>query len=77
MWLFGAIGLAVSLRRAGEVSKLVAFGLPAVQVFALPLSVFGGPIVAGAYWLAVGYLLSVDGVRRVPLSGRVAAEAVR
>jgi hypothetical protein len=77
MWLFGAIGLAVSLRRAGEVSKLVAFGLPAVQVFALPLSVFGGPIVAGAYWLAVGYLLSVDGVRRVPLSGRVAAEAFR
>jgi hypothetical protein len=64
MWLFGAIGLAVSLRRAGEVSKLVAFGLPAVQVFALPLSVVGGPIVSGAYWLAVGYLLSVNGLRR-------------
>lgn len=62
MWLFGAIALAISLRRAGEVSKLVAFGLPAVQVFALPLSVVGGPIVSGAYWLAVGYLLSVDGI---------------
>jgi hypothetical protein len=64
MWLLGAIGLAVSLHRAGHVSKLVAFGLPAVQVFALPLSVIGGPIVGGAYWLAVGYLLSVEGLRR-------------
>lgn len=64
MWLFGAIGLAVSLRRAGEVPKLVAFGLPAVQVFALPLAVVGGPVLSGAYWLAVGYLLSVDGLRQ-------------
>jgi hypothetical protein len=64
MWLFGAIGLAVSLRRAGEVPGFVALGLPAVQVFALPLSMVGGPVVSGAYWLAVGYLLSVDGLRR-------------
>jgi hypothetical protein len=64
MWLFGAIALAVSLRRAGEVAPVVAFGLPAVQVFALPLSIVGGPIVGGAYWLAVGYLLSVDALRR-------------
>jgi hypothetical protein len=64
MWLFGAIGLAVSLRRAGEVGRTIALGLPAVQVFALPLSMFGGPVVAGAYWLAVGYLLSLDGLRR-------------
>jgi hypothetical protein len=64
LWLFGAIALAVSLRRAGEVPTAVALGLPAVQVFALPLSIFGGPVVAGAYWLAVGYLLSVDGLRR-------------
>jgi hypothetical protein len=81
MWLLGAIGLAVSLRRAGQVSKLVAFGLPAVQVFALPLSIVGGPIVSGAYWLAVGYMLSVDGLRRRELrpvtSGSLAAEAVR
>jgi hypothetical protein len=77
LWLFGAIGLAMSLRRAGEVSKLVAFGLPAVQVFALPLSVFGGPIVSGAYWLALGYVLSVDGLRRAPAQPIVAAEAVR
>jgi hypothetical protein len=64
MWLFGAIALAVALHRAGEVPRVVAFGLPAVQVFALPLSVVGGPVVGGAYWLAVGYLLGVDGLRR-------------
>jgi hypothetical protein len=76
LWLLGSVGLAVSLHRAGEVSKLVAFGLPLVQVFALPLSTFGGPIVSGAWWLAVAYLLSVDGLRRAP-GARVAAEAVR
>jgi hypothetical protein len=64
MWLFGSIALAVSLKRAGEVPKLVAYGLPAVQVFCLPLSVIGGPIVGGAYWIAVGYLLSVEGLVR-------------
>lgn len=62
MWLFGSITLAVSLKRAGEVSKLVAYGLPAVQVFCLPLAVVGGGIIGGAYWIAVGYMLSVDGV---------------
>ena len=34
-----------------------------MQVFCLPLAVLGGPIVGGAYWLAAGYLLSVDGLR--------------
>jgi hypothetical protein len=64
MWLFGAIALAVSLHRAGEVSRVIAFGLPAVQIFALPLSMFGGGVIAGAYWLAVGYLLSIDALAR-------------
>ena len=64
IWLFGAIALAVSLHRAGEVARVVAFGLPAVQIFALPLSIVGGPLVSGAYWLAVGYLLSVDALLR-------------
>jgi hypothetical protein len=64
MWLVGAIALAVSLKRAGEVPNAVAYGLPLVQVFALPLSVIGGPIVSGGYWLAVGSLLAADGLPR-------------
>jgi hypothetical protein len=64
MWLFGAIALSVSLKRAGEVPTAVAYGLPLVQVFALPLSVIGGPVVSGGYWLAVGSLLAVGIVRR-------------
>jgi hypothetical protein len=64
LWLFGSIGLAVSLNRAGEVGRAVAFGLPAVQIVSLPLSMFGGSLIGGAYWLAVGYMLSVDGLRR-------------
>jgi hypothetical protein len=64
MWFAGTIGLAVSLRRAGAISKPVAFALPAVQVFCLPLSIVGGGLVGGAIWMAVGYLMSVGALRR-------------
>jgi hypothetical protein len=57
-WLGGSIALAVSLYRTGRVSKRIAVGLPLVQVFALPLSMFGGGLIAGAYWVAVGYLMN-------------------
>jgi hypothetical protein len=64
LWLFGSIALAVSLRRAGHVPKAVYIGLPLVWVATIPLSQFGMGALAGAYWIAVGYLLSVDGIRR-------------
>lgn len=72
MWLAGTIGLAVSLRRAGAVSKPVAFLLPAVQVFCLPLSVVGGGLIGGAIWIAVGYLMSVGALRRTEVAPAVA-----
>ena len=56
LWLAGSIVLAVGLHRAREVPRGVAIALPLVQVFALPLSMFGGAIVAGGYWLGVGWL---------------------
>jgi len=56
-WLVGTIGLAVALHRAGVVPRSVAIALPSMQVFALPLSFIGGPIVTGAFWIAIGYLL--------------------
>ena len=68
MWLGGTIGLAVSLYRAGAVSKPVAFLLPAVQVLCLPLSVVGGGLIGGAVWIAVGYLMSVGALRRTQVA---------
>jgi hypothetical protein len=56
LWLAGSIVLAVSLSRAGRVPRSVAIGLPLVQVAALPLSMLGGLVAAGGYWLAVGWL---------------------
>ena len=64
IWLVGTIGLALSLHRAGIVSKRLAIALPFVQVVSLPLSAFGGAILGGAFWIAVGYLISVDGLGR-------------
>jgi hypothetical protein len=66
MWLFGSVALAVSLKRAGRVPRAVYIGLPLVWVAAIPLSMVGGGILVGAYWLAVGYLLaegSLEGER--------------
>jgi hypothetical protein len=72
MWLFGTIGLAVSLYRAGAVSKQVAFVLPAIQFLCLPLAVVGGGIAGGAIWIAVGYLMSVGALRRREVAPAVA-----
>jgi hypothetical protein len=72
MWLAGTIGLAASLRRADAISKPVAFLLPAVQVFCLPLSVMGGGLIGGAIWIAVGYLMSVGALRRSEVAPAVA-----
>jgi hypothetical protein len=71
-WFFGTIGLAVSLYRAGEVSKQVAFALPAIQLFCLPLSAVGGGIIGGAIWIAVGYLMSVGALPRREAAAAVA-----
>jgi hypothetical protein len=58
LWLFGSIALAVSLKRAGRVPRWVYLGLPFVWVAGIPLDTLGGRLIAGAYWLAVGYLLA-------------------
>jgi hypothetical protein len=50
------------VRRAGGPRWILA--LPLVQVFALPLAPVGGPIVAGAYWMALGAMLSADALER-------------
>jgi hypothetical protein len=56
-WLLGSIILAVSLKRARKVPTTVAIGLPLTWVATIPLGTAGGGVIAGAYYLAVGYLL--------------------
>jgi hypothetical protein len=63
-WLYGSIVLAVALKRAGRVSTFVAVGLPAAWVATIPLATVGGGVIAGAYYLAVGYLLANDAIDR-------------
>ena len=63
-WLGGSIVLAVILQRRHAVPALVAIGLPLSWVATIPLSHLGGGLIAGAYWLMVGYLLATDAIRR-------------
>ena len=72
-WLFGSMIIAVSLKRAGKVSTVVAVGLPVAWVATIPLATVGGGVVAGAYYLAIGYLLVNDAIERHP---HVAAQPV-
>lgn len=60
IWFGGSIALAVMLRRRGLVPLALAIGLPLAWIFALPMSALGGGLVAGAYWLTVGWLLRHD-----------------
>jgi hypothetical protein len=70
-WLLGSIILAVLLKRAGAVGSAVAIGLPIAWVATIPLATVGGGVVAGAYYLAIGYLLVNDAIEHRP---RVAAQ---
>jgi hypothetical protein len=65
-WLFGSIMIGVSLKRAGTVSTAVAVGLPIAWMATIPLSTLGGGVIAGAYYLAIGYLLVNDAIERRP-----------
>jgi len=63
-WLGGTVALAVSLKRAGRVPSAVAVGLPITWIFTIPLATIGGCVVAGGYFLAVGYLLLNQAIER-------------
>ena len=65
-WLIGSIIIAVSLKRAGKVSTIVAVGLPIAWVATIPLATVGGGVIAGAYYLAIGFLLVNDAIERRP-----------
>ena len=70
-WLAGSVILAVSLKRARRVPAAVAVGLPLAWVATIPLATLGGGVLAGAYYLTIGYLLASDAIER---AGRAATQ---
>jgi hypothetical protein len=58
LWIVGTLVLATALFRNRHVPRLLALGLVVAYVGSIPLSILGGGIVAGVYWLALSYLLS-------------------
>jgi hypothetical protein len=65
LWFGGWIALAVALKRSGAVPAKLAIALPFTWILALPLSAVGGGLVAGAYWLLVGWLIRHGELPRV------------
>jgi len=63
-WAFCSIALAIALYRTARVPRGVSLGLVVAYLGIIPLSMIGGGIVAGAYWLAIGYLLSHGAIER-------------
>lgn len=57
-WLFGSLILGVSLWRTRTVSRVIAGALPAAWIAAIPLATIGGGVLAGAFYLWLGYLLA-------------------
>jgi hypothetical protein len=53
-WLVGSTVLAVRLRRLDVVPRAVAIALPLLLIASFPLAPLGGPLLTGAFWLAIG-----------------------
>ena len=64
LWVIGTFALAIALFRARRLSRLMAAGLVVAYLGSVPLGAIGGGIVAGAYWLALAYLLGAAATQR-------------
>jgi hypothetical protein len=67
LWVVGTLVLAVALFRGRRVPRLLAVGLVVAYIGSIPLSIVGGGIIAGAYWLAVAYLIGLGAGYRTAL----------
>jgi hypothetical protein len=59
-WLFSSIALAVGLKRAGRLPAPIAIGLPLAWITTIPLSMFGGALLTGAYFMSLGLVLTAE-----------------
>jgi hypothetical protein len=64
VWILGTFALAFALWRARRVPRLVAVGFVVAYIGTIPLGSYGGGLLAGCYWLAVAYLLSLGALER-------------
>lgn len=71
MWLGGWVAVAVALFRTRAVARPLAVALPLSWIALLPLSMLGGGLLAGGYWLALGTLMATGG-----LAGRTTRDGV-
>ncbi len=71
-WLVGSVLIARGLRRTNAVPKAVAIALPLTMIASFPLSMVGGGIVTGAYWMVLGSRLAA-GPRLAPAAAPAAA----
>jgi hypothetical protein len=62
-WLVSSIVIARGLKRTGAVSPRVAIAFGALPVVTLALSPLGGPLLTGAFWVAVATHALRDGAR--------------
>ena len=51
-------------------------GLPLAWVATIPMNMIGGALLAGAYWMTIGYLIRTDTVEASAPAGRQTAVAV-
>ena len=58
LWFVGTLTLSVSLWRAGRVPRWVALLLPVSMPATLVLSQLGSGLVVGAFWAAIGLLMT-------------------
>jgi hypothetical protein len=72
-WLIASVVLARGLLRTKAVPKPIAYALPALLIVTFPMSVVGGPILTGAYWMVVGTRLVP--ARAMPASAQPASSA--
>ena len=68
IWLVSSLVLGVKLKRNGAVPPAVAIAIPLLLVTTIALSIVGGPLLTGAFWLAAATHVLREGTPRVVLA---------
>jgi hypothetical protein len=61
----GFVALAIALRRGGHLPQALAIGVPLSWIAALPMSSIGGTVLAGGFWIVLGYLIATESLEQL------------